>query len=182
MFSQKLSITSWTWASASLQPTSRFLWTFSIFFLRFIYLFLRDTEGSRDTGRRRSRLSAGSPKQDSILGPQGHGLSRRHMLNRWAPQEPLFIYLMVPLGLSWKFSEGRSLTSFQSLLFNTWAQPEGLNGQLKSEWTRGRGEEAGVICLPTGGVLLTAMESGFLFGQDALEGRYPRFQSISKVT
>ena len=46
------------------------------FFLKdFIYIFMRDTD------RGRSRLPAGSPTWDSILGPQGHALSRRQMLN-----------------------------------------------------------------------------------------------------
>ena len=49
-----------------------------IFFLKdFINLFMRDTERERgrDTGRGRSRLPAGSPTQDSILGLQDHALS-----------------------------------------------------------------------------------------------------------
>ena len=42
----------------------------------FIYLFMRDTERERgrDTGRRRSRLRAGSLTWDSILGFQDHAL------------------------------------------------------------------------------------------------------------
>ena len=40
----------------------------------FIYLFMRDTERSRDTGRGRSRLHAGSPMWDSIPGLQDHTL------------------------------------------------------------------------------------------------------------
>ena len=47
-------------------------------FLRFIYLFMRDThrerERGRDTGRGRSRLHAGSPTWDSISGLQDHTL------------------------------------------------------------------------------------------------------------
>ena len=38
-----------------------FFFIFKILFLRFIYLFTRDTETGRDTGRGRSRLHAGSP-------------------------------------------------------------------------------------------------------------------------
>ena len=53
------------------------------FFKDFIYLFMKDTEGERgrDTGRRRSRLHAGSPMWDSILGLQDHALGRRQALN-----------------------------------------------------------------------------------------------------
>nr|XP_055192508.1 suppressor of cytokine signaling 2 isoform X2 [Nyctereutes procyonoides] len=47
----------------------------------FFYLFMRDTERSRDTGRGRSRLHAGSPTRDSIPGPRGHALSGRYTLN-----------------------------------------------------------------------------------------------------
>ena len=36
----------------------------------FIYLFMRNTERGRVTGRGRSRLHAGSPMWDSIPGPQ----------------------------------------------------------------------------------------------------------------
>ena len=48
----------------------------TLFFLKiFIYLFMRDTErGSRDTGRGRCRLHAGSPMWDLILGIQDHAL------------------------------------------------------------------------------------------------------------
>ena len=43
-----------------------------LFFLRFFYLFMRDTEKGRDKGRGGSRLHAGSPTWDSILGLQDH--------------------------------------------------------------------------------------------------------------
>ena len=56
------------------------------FFKNFMYLFMRDTERGRDTGRGRSRPHAGSPTWDSIPGPRGHALSQRQMLNRGAPQ------------------------------------------------------------------------------------------------
>ena len=48
-----------------------------LIFLRF-YLFIRDRKRGRDTGRGRSRLHAGSPMWDSILGLRGHILSQRH--------------------------------------------------------------------------------------------------------
>ena len=35
-----------------------------------MYLFMRDTQRERDTGRGRSRLHAGSPTWDPIPGPQ----------------------------------------------------------------------------------------------------------------
>ena len=49
----------------------------------FIYLFMRNTEreNGRDRGRGRSRLHAGNPMGDSILGSQDHALSQRQMLN-----------------------------------------------------------------------------------------------------
>ena len=37
----------------------------------------RERERGRDTGRGRSRLHAGSPMWDWILGPQDHDLRRR---------------------------------------------------------------------------------------------------------
>ena len=43
----------------------------------FTYLFMRDTERGRDTGRGRSRLPAGSLMRDSIPRPQDHDLSQR---------------------------------------------------------------------------------------------------------
>ena len=48
----------------------------------FIYLFMRDRERERgrDTGRGKSRLHAGSPTQDSILGLQDHTLGQRQAL------------------------------------------------------------------------------------------------------
>ena len=52
----------WAWTS---------LVNYSFFFKDFIYLFMRDTERARDTGRGRSKPHAGSPVWDSILGPQG---------------------------------------------------------------------------------------------------------------
>ena len=42
----------------------------SFFFLRFIYLFVKDTEKGRDTGRGRSRLHVGCPMWDSIPDPR----------------------------------------------------------------------------------------------------------------
>ena len=43
---------------------------------------MRDGERGRDMGRGRSRLSAGSPRWGSILGPWDHDLSQRQMLNQ----------------------------------------------------------------------------------------------------
>ena len=51
------------------------------FFKDYIYLFMTDTERSRDIGRGRSRLPVGSLMQDLISGPQDHDLSYRQMLN-----------------------------------------------------------------------------------------------------
>ena len=57
--------------------------TKAFFFLKkdFIYLFMRDTQRGRDTGRGRSRLHAGSPTRDSIPGLQDHALGPRQALN-----------------------------------------------------------------------------------------------------
>ena len=62
---------------------------FSNFFKDFIYLFMRDTQREAETGRGRSRLHAGSPMWDSILGLQDHALGRRQTLNRRATQTSL---------------------------------------------------------------------------------------------
>ena len=56
----------------------------SFFFFLRLFIHERHTERRRDTGRGRSRLPAGSPMWDSILGPQGHALSWRQMLHHWA--------------------------------------------------------------------------------------------------
>ena len=64
---------------------------------KIIYLFLRDRERGRDTGRGRSRLPAGSRMGDSISGPRDHALSRRQMLNHWAPQAPRFISFLTEI-------------------------------------------------------------------------------------
>ena len=67
---------------------------------------MRDTQGERgrDTGRGRSRLHAGSPRQDSIPGPWGHGLGRRQMLNRAAtrasPKVTVLMYKRPPCQVS----------------------------------------------------------------------------------
>ena len=47
---------------------------FYLFFKDFIYLFMRERERGRDTGRGRSRLHAGSLMWDLILGIQDHAL------------------------------------------------------------------------------------------------------------
>ena len=56
-----------------------------LFFKDFIYLFMivthRERERGRDTGRGRSRLHAGSPTWDSILGLQDHALGQRQAPN-----------------------------------------------------------------------------------------------------
>ena len=67
---------------------------FFFFFLRF-YLFMRDTERGRDTGRGRSRLHAGSLMWDSIPGLQDHALGQRQALNRWTTQGSLFYLLLI---------------------------------------------------------------------------------------
>ena len=61
-----------------------------LFFKDFTYLFMRDTERGRDTGRGRSRLHAGSPTQDSIPGPGDHHLSRRQTLDQGRPEHKRF--------------------------------------------------------------------------------------------
>ena len=55
-----------------------------LFFKDFIYLFMRDPERerSRDTGRGRSSLYAGTPMWDSIPGLQDHALGQRQAPNR----------------------------------------------------------------------------------------------------
>ena len=53
-------------------------------FFKDFYLFMTDThrERGRDTGRGRSRLHAGSPMGDSILGLWDHTLGQRQTFNR----------------------------------------------------------------------------------------------------
>ena len=70
------------WANVSLYAA------FSIFSLFCKYLFIHERQRGRGTGRGRSRLPARSPMRDSIPGPQDHALSRRQMLNHWAPRRP----------------------------------------------------------------------------------------------
>ena len=53
----------------------------SVFFKKKKFIYERDRERGRDTGRGRSRLPVGSLMWDSILGPRGHDLSGRQMLN-----------------------------------------------------------------------------------------------------
>ena len=48
-----------------------------IYIKRFIYLFMRDTERGRSTGRGRSRPPAVSLMWDWIPGPRDHTLSQR---------------------------------------------------------------------------------------------------------
>ena len=50
---------------------------------------MRDPERRRDVGRGRSRLHAGSPTWDSILGLQDHAPSQRQKLSCWATQGSL---------------------------------------------------------------------------------------------
>ena len=52
-----------------------------LFLKDFIYLFMRDTERDRDTGRGKSRVPVGSLKLDSVSGPWDPDLSKRQMLN-----------------------------------------------------------------------------------------------------
>ena len=72
------------------------------FFKYCIYLFMRDRERGRDTGRGRSRLHAGSPMGEWIPGLQDHALGQRQILNRWATQgSHIEYYLMKKYFLSW---------------------------------------------------------------------------------
>ena len=96
----------WTWTTCftSLSVLGFWKWTFflswafNIFFLRF-YLFIhkrqRERERGRDIGRGRSRLHAGSPMWDSILGLQDHTLGRRWRYTGESPWLPHFAFLMV---------------------------------------------------------------------------------------
>ena len=64
----------------------------------FIYLFMRDTQIGRDTGRGRSRLHAGSPKQDSVrvsrIRPWAEGGAKPLSL-LGSPKKIYFIYLFM---------------------------------------------------------------------------------------
>ena len=82
----------WLWMRGK-RTMARDEWVFnsslnaSFIFLRF-YLFMRawGTERGRDIGRERSRLLAGSPMRNLILGLHDHALGRRQALNCWATQ------------------------------------------------------------------------------------------------
>ena len=63
------------------------MYQYFIPFLKIFYLFM--IERGRDTGRRRDRLHAGSPTQDSIPGLQDPALGQRQARNRWATQGSL---------------------------------------------------------------------------------------------
>ena len=69
------------------------------FFKDFIYPFMRDTqrERGRDTGRGRSRLHAGSPTWELILGLQDHTLGWRRCETAEPPRLPHI------RGFLWKF-------------------------------------------------------------------------------
>ena len=75
----------------------------------------RERERGRDTGRGSSRLHAGTPMWDSILGLQDHDLSQRQMLNR-ATQVPQIIWLLIS-GLSSDPVLGVEITLKKSLFF-----------------------------------------------------------------
>ena len=64
------------------------IWISSFRFLKFLYSW--ETQRERD-GESQAEGEAGSlqsPMRDSNPGPQGHALSWRQTLNRWAPQVP----------------------------------------------------------------------------------------------
>ena len=58
-----------------------------------IYLIMRDTERERGRDRGRSRLHAGNPTQDTILGLRDHALGQRQTPNHCATQAPLHRFL-----------------------------------------------------------------------------------------
>ena len=62
----------------------------NIYFKKILFIYSWETERSRDLGRGGSRLHAGSPMWDSILGLQVHDLNQRQILNLWATQVSLF--------------------------------------------------------------------------------------------
>ena len=85
----------------------------------------RERERGKDTGRGRSRLHAGSPMWDLILGLQDHALGERQSLNRWAtqgsPQFRLFLRLdnlasMEGWTFLWYLWERSHLLQFLGLL------------------------------------------------------------------
>ena len=71
---------------------------FYFFKILFIYLFMRDTERGRDTGRGRSRLPVGSPRWDSIPGPWDLDLSCRQTSTAEPPRRPNKVELLTALG------------------------------------------------------------------------------------
>ena len=67
------------------------------FFKILFYLFMRDTERCRDTGRGRRRLPVGSLMWDSIPGPRDHDLSQRQTLNHWTTQASLVLSCFITM-------------------------------------------------------------------------------------
>ena len=84
-----------------------------LFFKDFLYLFMRDTERGRDTGRGRSRLPVRSLMWVLIPGPRDHDLSWRQMLNCSTTEPPRRPYpgfhlrtmLTIWIGQKWKVDE-----------------------------------------------------------------------------
>ena len=91
----------------------------SHFFLKihsFIHSFIHEkhTERGRDTGRGGNRLPAANPMWDLIQGPRDHNLSQRQMLNHWATQVPLSLFLYnSPVAGFFYFSSCPLSVSFQ---------------------------------------------------------------------
>ena len=80
-------------------------WLLFIFFKDIIYLFMRHREGERgrNTGRGRSRLHAGSPTWDSILGLRDQALGwRRHQ----TAESPGCPYLLIICARTYRFYFG----------------------------------------------------------------------------
>ena len=67
-----------------------YLFIFKRFYL-FIHERQRERERGQSIGRGRNRLLTGTPMQDLIPGLRDQALSRRQMLNHWAPQASLKI-------------------------------------------------------------------------------------------
>ena len=78
-----------------------FKWAIISFFKKkILFIHERQRERGRQRHRGRSRLHAGSPMRDSILGSQDHTLSWKQRLNHWVTQVSLIMPVLIQMSLN----------------------------------------------------------------------------------
>ena len=90
-----------------------FMLYFIYIFKDFIYLFMRETERGRDTGRGWSR----SLMRNRILGPWDHNLSQRQTPKHWATQVPPYSIFLNSCGKSYHCTYHIVLCLFYIIFF-----------------------------------------------------------------